>query len=74
VQDVHQVEKKLDSMVFGGLKMFVNTTKFGRPKRENSQTAARGRNEGKHHPEGSRDTYLRMMPETKVNKGRMRRQ
>ena len=30
VKDVHQMEKKLDSMIFGGLKMYANTPKFGR--------------------------------------------
>ena len=48
VQDVHQVEKKLDSMVFGGLKMYVNTPKFGRP---SSKIAVRGRAEGKQYLE-----------------------
>ncbi|KAH1253252.1 hypothetical protein GmHk_04G009966 [Glycine max] len=58
VQDVHQVEKKLDSMVFGGLKMFVNTPRYGRPKREYSQVEAKGRTGGKYHLEGSKELAL----------------
>ena len=57
VEDVHQMEKKLDSMVFGGLKMYVNTPKFGRTHRVNSQPVVRGRMEGQHHTEGVRDVY-----------------
>ena len=64
VQDVHQVEKKLDSMVFGGLKMYVNTPKFGRP---SSKIAVRGRAEGKQYLEGSRNMYLSMKPGTKAS-------
>ncbi|KAG5068618.1 hypothetical protein JHK85_000995 [Glycine max] len=60
VEDVHQMEKKLDSMVFGGLKMYVNTPKFGRTHRVNSQPVVRGRMEGQHHTEGVRDVYLGM--------------
>ena len=30
VEDVHSLEKKLDDIVYGGLKMYVNTPKFGR--------------------------------------------
>ena len=60
VEDVHQMEKKLDSMVFGGLKMYVNTPKFGRTHRVNSQSVVRGRMEGQHHTEGTRDMYLGM--------------
>ena len=30
VEDMLQLEKKLDNIVFGGLKMFVNIPKFGR--------------------------------------------
>ena len=56
VQDAHHVEKKLDSMVFGGLKMYVNTPKFGRP---SSKIAVRGRAEGKHTKKGAtRSTQL----------------
>ena len=67
VQDVHQVEKKLDNMVFGGLKMFVNTLRFGRSKREYSQTEGKGRTGGKYNLEGSRESYLTLKPEKKAH-------
>jgi len=67
VQDAHHVEKKLDSMVFGGLKMYVNTPKFGRPNRGSSDIAARGRAEGKQYLEGSRNVNLSTKPGTKAS-------
>lgn len=30
VEDVYNLERKLDNIVYGGLKMYVNTPKFGR--------------------------------------------
>lgn len=43
VEDVHYLERKLDNVVYGGLRMFVNTPKFGRnrtqqPKSESKQS------------------------------------
>jgi len=37
VRDTQQLQKKLDSMVFGGLKMNVNVPKYGRAKNESHQ-------------------------------------
>uniref|UniRef100_A0A0R0JWP7 RRM domain-containing protein n=1 Tax=Glycine max TaxID=3847 RepID=A0A0R0JWP7_SOYBN len=66
LRDVHQVEKKLDSMIFGGLKMYVNTPKFGRAKWDKSPPTARGRADSKQRKEVNRDTYLRMQPKENI--------
>ncbi|KAL2963017.1 hypothetical protein AAZX31_17G177400 [Glycine max] len=66
VKDVHQMEKKLDSMIFGGLKMYANTPKFGRARWDKSQTTARGRAESNQQQEVNRDTYLSMKPDLNV--------
>lgn len=36
VEDVHGLERKLDNIIFGGLKMYVNVPKFKRARSEKS--------------------------------------
>ena len=38
VRDMHQLQQQLDNMVFGGLKMNVNVSKYGRAKKGEPQT------------------------------------
>ena len=70
VEDVHSLERKLDNIIFGGLKMYVNIPKFDRNKLGMSQQAVQGRAMGE-QKEDHRGRYLRMKPEMNVGvKGR----
>lgn len=41
VEDVYNLERKLDNIVFGGLKMYVNIPKFGRDRYEKTNPEAK---------------------------------
>jgi len=59
VEDLQQLEK-LDNIVFGGLKMFVNIPKFGRAVQGKPQPVTWGCPYTKSNEEESRDTNLRV--------------
>lgn len=67
VEDVHFLERKLDNIILGGLKMYVNIPKFDRSKLGMPCQAAQGREMGEQQEEEYRGRYLRMKPE--VNAG-----
>lgn len=62
VEEVHKLERKLDNIIFGGLKMYVNIPKFGRAKSGKSQTTTRGREYVEQNEEEIRGAYPRMKP------------
>ncbi|KAG4953599.1 hypothetical protein HKD37_14G039571 [Glycine soja] len=66
VRDMHQVQKKLDNMVFGGMKMYVNAPKYGRAKNEELQIAEGGRVEARQPRERKRDVHLSRNPRTEA--------
>ena len=66
VRDIQQIQKKLDSMIFGGMKMYVNVPKYGRAKKEEPQTEEGGRTEARQQQQGKKDMYLSRNAETKV--------
>ena len=60
VEDMLQLEKKLDNIVFGGLKMFVNIPKFGRAAPGKPQPVDWRRPHNKTNAEENRHAYLTM--------------
>ncbi|KAL5187213.1 hypothetical protein HKD37_05G012931 [Glycine soja] len=60
VEDKRQLERKLDNIIFGGLKMYVNLPKFGRVRDGKSQQGVEGRSYINQGEEENRDAYLRM--------------
>ena len=54
VRDIQQIQKKLDSMIFGGMKMYVNVPKYGRAKKEEPQTEEGGRTEARQQQQGKK--------------------
>ncbi|KAH1112168.1 Serine/arginine-rich splicing factor SC35 [Glycine max] len=66
VRDMHQLQQQLDNMVFGGLKMNVNVSKYGRAKKGEPQTVERGRAETRQPQKGRREMYLSRISGTKM--------
>jgi len=57
---VHQLERKLDNIVLGGLKLYVNIPKFGRARLGMPQPATWGRAYARQYEEENRGTYPAM--------------
>lgn len=62
VRDTQQLQKKLDNMVFRGLKINVNVPKYGRAKSGESSTTKGVRTEVTYPQKGKRVVYLSKIP------------
>lgn len=57
VEDVYELERKLDNIVLGGLRMYVNIPKYGKERSGMTLSTARGKQYVKQYEDENRGTY-----------------